>query len=298
MDKTKPLIFSLVTPTWNQGPFIAKTIESILSQEGNFYIDYIIMDGGSTDQTVEEIKKYEKILQDNCTTIERDGLTYYVAKDKNFEWNRCLGISYRWWSKKDNGQSDAINQGIKLSKGDISAWINSDDGYYEGILQKIADVFANNDIDVVVGHTIAIDAEGKELWRQTPDLPSLYSLLYLNVTPQQPAIFYTLDLINKVNGVDESLHYVMDVDLWTRFCFAGARFYKLYEYVAYQIYHDASKSTQGDTMFEKFKPEDKKIKTQYRARLPLLQRLKYTFRTLLRGIIPRPVKDLLNKIVG
>jgi len=72
----------------------------------------------------------------------------------------------------------------------------------------------------------------------------------------------------------------------------------MYEFLSVQIYHDASKSSQGNTLLEKFKPEDKQIKTYYRAQLKLLQRVKFRLRTILRGTIPRPIKDILNKFIA
>jgi glycosyltransferase involved in cell wall biosynthesis len=304
MSKT----FSIITPSYNQVKYIDATIESILNQEGDFYIDYIINDGGSNDGAVDRIKYYEELLKANCDTKEINGLTYYVNPKPGFEFNKCLGISYRWKSGKDNGQSDAINQGFKMAKGDITTWMNTDDQYFPGIFQAVADEFKNNDIDALVGDTIGVDAEGNELWKQQPDCPSLFSLLYIQITPQQPGIFYTKELIDRVGGVDESLHYVMDVDLWIRFCFAGARFKKLYRMVATQIYHDASKSSQGDKMFELFKPEDRMIKRKYRARLSLQRRIWFPIKAVKAKVwgrmyvwgknnLPRPVKNIINKLI-
>ncbi len=286
--------FSIVTPSYNQGKFIAKTLESVLSQVGDFFIDYIILDAVSTDNSVDEIKKYEKLLQDNCDTQEKDGLTYYVARDANFAWNRCLGISYRWWSRKDKGQSDALNQGFNMAEGEIVAWINSDDSYLPDTFKTVATAYETHNIDIVVGDTIAVDGTGKEMWRQTPPTPNLYSLLFQDKTPQQPAIFFSKHLIDLVGGVDENLHYVMDVDLWIKFCFAHARWFKVYQYMAIQIYHEDSKSSQGATLLEKFAPENALIKDRYRKQLPQLESAWYT----LKWNFPKPVKDILNKLIA
>src|SRR5687768_13106779 len=95
--------FSVVTPSYNQGRFLAQTIESVLSQEGDFTIDYVISDGGSTDESVEVIKAYEAKLA---------------------SWPvRCRGISYRWWSARDGGQTDAIQKGFAAATGDVLAWM-------------------------------------------------------------------------------------------------------------------------------------------------------------------------------
>lgn len=304
MSKT----ISIVIPSFNQVKFIDQTFESILSQEGDFYLDLVVMDGGSTDGAVERIKYFEQLLQDNCKQTEINGLNFYVEPKSGFELHKCNGISYRWQSKKDKGQSDAINQGFRLAKGDITTWLNTDDSYLPGVLATVTREFNKNDIDVLVGNTIGVDAEGKELWRQYPAPPNLFGLLYIQQTPQQPAIFFSKELIDSVNGVDESLHYVMDVDLWIRFCFAGAKFRKVEEVFAIQIYHDASKSSQGAEMFEKFKPEDRLIKAKYKAMLGW-RRYYYPFKLIKvklqdklfkfgKQYFPRPLKDLFNRIIG
>lgn len=300
-------IISIVIPSFNQVKFIDQTFESILSQEGDFYLDLIINDGGSTDGAVERIEHFEKLLQDNCEQKEINGHNFYINPKPGFKYHKCNGISYRWQSKKDKGQSDAINQGFRAAFGDITTWLNTDDSYLPGVLQTVVRAFNRNDIDVLVGNTIALDAEGKELWRQYPVPPTLFSLLYIQQTPQQPAIFFTKELIDRVEGVDESLHYVMDVDLWIRFCFAGAKFRKIEETYAIQIYHDASKSSQGAEMFEKFQPEDRMIKAKYKAMLGWrkyyypIKLLWVKFYGILYGIggkyFPKSLKNIINRVV-
>jgi glycosyltransferase involved in cell wall biosynthesis len=139
-------IITVVTPSYNQGRFIEETVQSVLMQEGNFYIDYIIIDGASTDNSAVVIKKYETLLQENCRTIEKFGLKWYARGERNekkFRWNNCLGISYRWLSEKDNGQVDALKKGFRLARGDIYCWLNSDDIYiHPTVLQKVTDYFA------------------------------------------------------------------------------------------------------------------------------------------------------------
>ena len=140
------LIFSLVTPSYNSDKFIAKTIESILLQEGDFYIDYIIMDGGSTDKTVNIIKKYETLLREKKWKV------------------RCQGIEYRWVSEKDNGQADAINKGFDKARGDILNWINADDRLLPGALSSVArSVRDNPDAGLWVGGCHLVNSTGKVL---------------------------------------------------------------------------------------------------------------------------------------
>jgi glycosyltransferase involved in cell wall biosynthesis len=110
----RQLKFSIVTPSYNQAPYIAGTIESVLSQEGGFEVEYIVMDGGSTDGSVEIIKSY----------ADRVAAGDWPVK--------CAGISMAWVSQHDKGQSDAINQGLRQATGDVASYINSDDLYYPG----------------------------------------------------------------------------------------------------------------------------------------------------------------------
>lgn len=140
MTETKKTIFTIVTPSYNQGQFIEQTIQSVLSQVGNFSIDYIIADGGSTDNSVEIIKKYAELLKKNLYPIG------------------CNGIDYRWWSRADGGQADALNQGFALTNGTILAWINSDDFYEAGAFQKVADAFRKEpSADLIYGNGRALD---------------------------------------------------------------------------------------------------------------------------------------------
>ncbi|MBL8015115.1 MAG: glycosyltransferase [Candidatus Doudnabacteria bacterium] len=298
-------IFSIITPTYNQGKFISKTIESILGQAGDFFIDYIIMDGASTDQTVGIIQKYEAEVLAGDMVAEEAGLKFYKPKSR---FNKNLGISFRYESKKDKGQSDAINQGFAKAVGQYTTWLNSDDYYIGQVISSMLRVFQSTGADVVVGDTVGYDGDGKEIWRASHNIPSIYSMLYEQIAPQQPAIFYTKELIDRVGGVNENLHYVMDIDLWLKFLFAGAKFAKLHQFVAAQVYHDAAKSTQGEYWLQVFEPEDKAMKKEYRKRLgwrqyyyPLKLIKERVFRRLydLGGkFLPRPIKDILNRIIG
>lgn len=113
-------IISIVTPSYNQGKFIQETIQTVLSQKGDFYIDYIIMDGGSTDDTVSIIKKHEKLLRKNYTVRKLNGLEFYVpGRSSEPRIVSCRGVSFRWFSERDRGQSHALNKGIQMIRGSI-----------------------------------------------------------------------------------------------------------------------------------------------------------------------------------
>src|SRR4030067_2319821 len=126
------MVITIVTPSYNQGRYLAETIESVLGQEGDFYLDYVITDGGSTDGSVEIIRRYERLLNEGARTIQ------------------CRGVRYRWVSEKDRGQSDAIMKGFRMAEGEILAWVNSDDAYLKGALQTVCSFFLRNPLTALL----------------------------------------------------------------------------------------------------------------------------------------------------
>lgn len=192
------LTFSIITPSYNQGRFIEETIQSVLSQEGDFYIDYIIMDGGSTDNSVEIIKKYEQLLKEGKWPI------------------KCRGIECRWASEKDRGQSDAINKGFKMARGEIIAWLNSDDTYMPGAVGKVVDFFNSHScVGMVYGKTYYID-ETSDVIGKYPTEPFDYERLAQFTFITQSSTFIKKENYFNVGGLNLDLHYAMDYDLWIR----------------------------------------------------------------------------------
>ncbi len=181
-DKNKPLV-SIITPSYNQGKFIEDTIRSVLSQDYT-NVEYIVIDGGSTDNTVDILKKYEG--------------------------------KFKWISEKDKGQSDAINKGFKMAKGDILAWLNSDDTYLQGAISKVADFFQTHpDTGAVYGKTHFIDEAGK-IVGQYPTEPFDFKRLAVFNFICQPSMFFKKIVWNEIGGLDMNLNYSMDYDLWIK----------------------------------------------------------------------------------
>lgn len=196
-------VISIVTPSYNQGQFLAETIASVISQKGDFCIDYIIVDGGSSDDSVEIIKHYSDRLQKGDWPVN------------------CLGITYRWASEKDKGQTDALMKGFDLAKGNIFAWLNSDDTYLPGALQKAADFFRTNpDMGLLYGEAYYTDAASSIIGRYHTSQFNLETLAAAN-TICQPAAFFSKAAYDAVGGLDKTLHFVMDYDLWIKI---GRRF--------------------------------------------------------------------------
>ncbi len=176
---------SVVTPSFNQAQFIEETIRSVLLQ-GYPNLEYIIMDGGSTDGSAEIIRKYGPWLS-------------------------------FWVSEPDNGQSDAINKGWHRSSGEILAWLNSDDTYEMGALQKTANFMLENyDIGMLYGDCNIIDENG-QVTNKAPakdfDLKSLVCNEWF--IPQQSS-FIRRKVIQETGDVNEELHLVMDWEYWLR----------------------------------------------------------------------------------
>lgn len=269
---------SIVTPTWNQEKFIERTIESIINQRGDFELEYIIMDGGSNDGTVDILKKYDKIL-----------------KDKKYS-----HITYIWKSEKDKGQSDAINKGMKMVTGDVVAFLNSDDTYLENTFSKIVKAFENNSsFNWVFGKCRIINKDDEEISKAI----TIYKNILLNIHSiplllaenyiSQPATFWRREVLDEVGLFNEKEHIVMDYEYWLRIVTKYGDGYFLNEYLANFRYYDTSKS--GSRFKEQFSDE-LRVAKKYGKNYPLsillheLNRIKivtaYTLINKLKSIIP------------
>jgi glycosyltransferase involved in cell wall biosynthesis len=222
-------IISIITPSYNQGAFLAETIESVIGQQGEFFIDYIVVDGGSDDNSVNTIKKYGSLLKTGQWPIT------------------CRGITFRWLSEKDNGQTDALMKGFRMVQGELLAWLNSDDTYLPGALQSAVDFFrAEPDAALVYGDARYTDAAGSVISNyRTADF-DLVKLASANIICQ-PAAFFRRAAFEAVGGLDETLHFAMDYDLWIRL---GRRFscHHIHQLLANYRLHETSKTINSDTL--------------------------------------------------
>lgn len=183
MKNTLPLI-SIITPSLNQGSFLEQTIRSVVQQ--NYpNLEYIVIDGGSVDDSVKIIQKYAK------------------------------QIDY-WVSEPDTGQADAIAKGFSIAKGDILAWLNSDDYYHPDALAKVGAVFSSGEpVDLVYGDCELVDKEGSFLQNKIAREYSYEGLKLIDYI-RQPAAFFSRTAYEKIGGLDLSLNWTMDWDLWIR----------------------------------------------------------------------------------
>lgn len=185
MDHPLPLV-TVVTPSYNQGAFIRETIESVLSQDYP-NVEYIVVDGGSNDGTLDILRSY--------------------------------GDRFHWISEKDKGQSDAINKGFRMARGEIVAWLNSDDTYEPGaVAAAVSFLREHPDISLAYGRGYLIDREGKKL---TEFLPAqtfdLWMLAYYWDPILQPTTFFRKAPLERFGFLDEGLNWCMDWDLWLKF---------------------------------------------------------------------------------
>ena len=191
---------SIVTPSYNQGSFIEDCIRSVISQQGDFEIDYIIVDGGSTDSSLEIIRKYDLIIKGGKWPV------------------KCRGIRYRWLSEPDRGQSHAINKGLSMGTGEVVAWLNSDDYYYPGAFARAA-AFLKNDksLAMIYGEGDVVDKGGRVEMKYTVEpLFDLWKLIHLYDFIMQPSVFMRHEALKCSGYLNEQLHYIMDWELWIR----------------------------------------------------------------------------------
>src|SRR5215831_13632188 len=178
-------VVTIVTPSYNQGHFIRATIESVLSQDYP-HVEYIIMDGGSTDETASVVKDYSSRL--------------------------------KFISEKDRGQSHAINKGFQIAKGSVLAWLNSDDLYLPGCITTAVESFGHNpSAGALYGEGYLIDRSGNTTGRFPCTEPfNLWKLAYLSDYILQQTVYFRKDVLDDVGLLDESLHYTMDWDILIR----------------------------------------------------------------------------------
>lgn len=204
---------SIVTPSYNQGDFIEETIRSVLLQRYS-NLEYIVMDGGSDDETVEILEKYDP-------------------------W-----IDY-WVSEPDDGQSDAINKGFERASGDIFAWLNSDDYYAPNAVATMARSFSSveDEVGALVGTGHKINESGEVVF--TPDRSELTHEAFLNWMDgnefMQPACFFHRKAWEKCGPLRTDLRYPMDVDLWLKIS-DRYRFQRISQAIAYAYKHTGAKT--------------------------------------------------------
>jgi glycosyltransferase involved in cell wall biosynthesis len=176
-----PLV-SIVTPSLNQGAYIGDAIESVLTQDYP-RIEHIVVDGGSTDETLEVLARYPHL---------------------------------QWISEPDGGQADAVNKGFRLANGEIFGWLNADDLYMPGAVTAAVEAIRSSGCALVHGAWRQIDADGTVI-RDVPVVPFDYRRqLEAQNRVCQPGAFFTREAFEEVGGLDRSYRYAMDFELWLK----------------------------------------------------------------------------------
>lgn len=179
---------SIVTPSLNQARFLEQCLRSVAEQRGGD-VEHVVFDGGSTDGSIDILRR--------------------------------RGETVRWVSRRDGGQSDAVNQGFRATDGDIVGWVNSDDFYYPGAFEAVRAAFAADaDLDAVYGQADLVDVDGIA-YARFPTEPWNPARLYASCYICQPALFLRRRAIDKVGLLNADLHFCMDYEYWLRMARAG-----------------------------------------------------------------------------
>jgi glycosyltransferase involved in cell wall biosynthesis len=219
----KPRI-SVVTPSYNQSRFLDETLRSVL-QQGYSNLEFIVIDGGSTDESVEIIKRYESHL-------------------------------HYWVSERDGGQSQAINKGFARCTGEIMTWLNSDDCLCPGALERVAAYFMTHPgVGAVIGDQEVVDADGRLVDVKKAVPVNYWLALHSACAVPQPATMFRRTAWLEVGPVDESLRYQMDFDFFLRMLKAGVRFGTIHQPIArFRLHADSKTVSSYDSLVSERTP--------------------------------------------
>lgn len=221
---------TVVTPSFNQAQFLEHTIRSVLLQ-GYPNLEYIVIDGGSTDGSVDIIRKYERY------------------------------VSY-WVSEPDRGQSHAINKGFARATGDIMCWLNSDDFYSPGTLWTVAATLAaGTGAYALVGDCLQVFVDGRPPYHGKGRFDGLPRLLqfWKGYQMHQPSIFWRREVFEKIGYLDENQHFIMDFDYWVRIA-RHFTFINVDQVLSFATYHADAKT--GDD-FASYMRDLRRYSTRY-----------------------------------
>jgi len=228
-DKLQNPIISIITPTYNRGKFLEKCILSIKNQDYK-NIEHIVIDGGSTDNSLDILKKYEG--------------TYNL----------------KWISEKDKGCADAMNKGFNRATGDIFCWLDSDDYYLPGTLFKIVKIFQEKpNVDVVFGDNLIANSEGKivDYIRNTNFDTNVQ--LYITMSLGGLATFWKKSVSDKIGLFDNNYSRIGDAEFFVKMGLSGAKFYHTRDFLAVAVKHEKQISSASEIV----KKENQKMLEKY-----------------------------------
>ncbi len=214
-------VISIVTPSLNQGKYLDQCIDSVLSQDYP-NLEYIIIDGGSRDESVDIIRKFSHRLSD-------------------------------WVSEPDSGQGEAIMKGLNKAKGSVFNWLNSDDYLEPGALKEIGMHFRDQpESNVYCGYCRLFWPDGREKKRRMGTSPSPEASI-IDYSMNQPSTFYRMEIIRESRGISRDLHYCMDQEIWFRYLakYGHQGIYFTDTLLSHFRHHELSKSEDGSGNFLK-----------------------------------------------
>ena len=205
---------SVVTPSYNQAEFIEGTIKSVKRQEHE--IEHVVVDGGSTDGTLDVLRKYED------------------------------DYDLRWVSESDRGQTHAINKGIKMATGEWIGWLNSDDYYLPGASDALM-TGLNHDpnAEVVYGDLLFVDGDGRELFRRYHTSPSLFVHRHWTLFTGNHCTFFRSDIFDRIGLLDDQYEFTMDAEFLARVLKANANTVHVPGIIAARRMHEETKTGQN-----------------------------------------------------
>ena len=241
---TSPPKITIITPSYNQAEFLERTIISIISQD-YANLEYIVIDGGSNDGSLEIIKKYSK----------------YIAY---------------WESAPDGGQANAINKALKIATGDWVCWQNSDDIFYPNTFNSIANVITSHDIDFIIGDINIIDRYDVIIKPQRYVKPSYKSILSEGMMLTNQAAFWKREIHKNIGLLDEGLNYAFDYDWFLRLLNNYRKVYHLPKIIGALRHHDSTKTNLNQLSFN---AEMKEVRSRHGS--ILLPKFFYTLRRII-----------------
>lgn len=257
---------SIITPSYNQGHFIEETIRSVLLQSYP-NLEYIIVDGDSTDNTVEIIRKYGQFL------------TY-------------------WVSEEDRGQAHAINKGLERATGDILAYLNSDDYYLPKALHKAAQVFVEHpETDLLHGRCRYVNESGEKIGTQFGDIQTfeeiidLWDVWWKNRQFVQPEVFWSKRIGNLIGSFNESLNFAMDYEYWCRILKSKGKVAKISSELSCFRFTAAQKSNNSELVSKELLSIVHPMIFKEPLNLPTSQRLTMEAKWLYQSIFLNKVKQ-------
>lgn len=232
---------SIVTPSYNQGQFIARTLQSVRVQretlDPSIELEHVVFDGASNDTTLEILKNSANLT---------------------------------WFSEPDNGQTHAVNKGILHTTGEIIGWLNSDDIYYPDAIAQIVKFFADNpDVDIVYGMAKHID-HLDNIINSYPTRAFKFTTLIENCFICQPAVFFRRRILGKSGLLDQSLNYCMDYEFWIRLARMGFKFAYLEKTIAGSRLYPENKTLSAKVAVHKEINDMLKSHLNYVPKLPII----------------------------